>query len=181
MHIVLVVRTAASVAMPPRQAIANLYKSKVGGNCVRLPNRRQSDSEDRSKPSRLDTTPSRHLITRKGYATSVRQQSCQRLCNPQAAQLFKCQSANAKPAKGLFFAKENGLSCGFRAAGMLYFTSFALQLISGIVSGENIFDLAGPRTKFLPSLKQHERLGRRSRGRGFYRFLVRRFELPVSR
>ena len=97
MHIVLVVRTAASVAMPPRQAIANLYKSKVGGNCVRLPNRRQSDSEDRSKPSRLDTTPSRHLITRKGYATSVRQQSCQRLCNPQAAQLFKCQSANAKP------------------------------------------------------------------------------------
>ena len=64
--------------MPPRQAIANLYKSKVGGNCVRLPNRRQSDSEDRSKPSRLDTTPGRHLI-------------------PQAAQLFKCQSANAKP------------------------------------------------------------------------------------
>ena len=88
---------AASAAKPPRQTIASLYKSKVGGNCVRLTNRRQSDSEDRSKPSRLDTTPSRHLITRKGYATSVRQQSCQRLCNPQAAQLFKCQSANAKP------------------------------------------------------------------------------------
>ena len=69
---------AASAAKPPRQTIASLYKSKVGGNCVRLPNRRQSDSEDRSKPSRLDTTPSRHLI-------------------PQAAQLFKCQSANAKP------------------------------------------------------------------------------------
>ena len=37
-----------------------------------------------------------HPITRKGYATSVRQQSCQRLCNPQAAQLFKCRSANVR-------------------------------------------------------------------------------------
>ena len=64
--------------MPPWQAPARPYKAKVDGNCVRLPNRRQSDSEDRSKPSRLDTTPGRHLI-------------------PQAAQLFKCQSANAKP------------------------------------------------------------------------------------
>ena len=97
MHTVSIVRTAASAAMPPRQAIAKSIKSEVDGDCLRLPNRRQSDSEDRSKPSRLDTTPSRHLITRKGYATSVRQQSCQRLCNPQAAQLFKCQSANAKP------------------------------------------------------------------------------------
>ncbi len=44
---------AASAAKPPRQTIASLYKSKVGGNCVRLTNRRQSDSEDRSKPSRL--------------------------------------------------------------------------------------------------------------------------------
>ena len=35
-----------------------------------------------------------HLITRKGYATSVRQQSCQRLCNPQAEQLFKIETAN---------------------------------------------------------------------------------------
>ena len=35
-----------------------------------------------------------HPITRKGYATSVRQQSCQRLCNPQAAQLFKLQACN---------------------------------------------------------------------------------------
>ena len=43
---------AASAAKPPRQTIASLYKSKVGGNCVRLTNRRQSDSEDRSKPSR---------------------------------------------------------------------------------------------------------------------------------
>ena len=37
-----------------------------------------------------------HLITRKGYATSVRQQSCQRLCNPQAAQLFEPQTANVR-------------------------------------------------------------------------------------
>ena len=43
---------AASAAKPPRQTIASLYKPKVGGNCVRLTNRRQSDSEDRSKPSR---------------------------------------------------------------------------------------------------------------------------------
>ena len=41
-----------------------------------------------------------HLITRKGYATSVRQQSCQRLCNPQAAQLFKCRSANVRGRGG---------------------------------------------------------------------------------
>ena len=85
---------AASAAKPPRQTIESLYKSKVDGDCVRLTNRRQSDSEDRSKPSRLDTTPGRHLI-------------------PQAAQLFECQSANAKPfswgSKGdiLFPRKEN--------------------------------------------------------------------------
>ncbi len=35
-----------------------------------------------------------HLITRKGYATSVRQQSCQRLCNAQRVQLFELQSGN---------------------------------------------------------------------------------------
>ena len=35
-----------------------------------------------------------HLITRKGYATSVRQQSCQRLCNPQVEQFFKIEPAN---------------------------------------------------------------------------------------
>ena len=35
-----------------------------------------------------------HPITRMGYATSVRQQSCQRLCNPQAAQL----SLSSNPA-----------------------------------------------------------------------------------
>ena len=40
-------------AMPPWQAKANLLKSVIDGDCVRLPNRRQSDSEDRSKPSRI--------------------------------------------------------------------------------------------------------------------------------
>ena len=35
-----------------------------------------------------------HLITRKGYATSVRQQSCQRLCNAQRVQLFKPKTGN---------------------------------------------------------------------------------------
>ena len=42
-----------------------------------------------------------HLITRKGYATSVRQQSCQRLCNPQAAQFFKIETANVGGRGGL--------------------------------------------------------------------------------
>ena len=45
---------AASAAKPPRQTIASLYKSKVGGNCVRLTNRRQSDSENRSRPNRIE-------------------------------------------------------------------------------------------------------------------------------
>ena len=53
---------AASAAKPPRQTIASLYKSKVGGNCVRVMNRRQSDSEDRSKSNRLDIKQGRHLI-----------------------------------------------------------------------------------------------------------------------
>ena len=35
-----------------------------------------------------------HPITRKGYATSVRQQSCQRLCNAQRVQFFKIETAN---------------------------------------------------------------------------------------
>ena len=41
-----------------------------------------------------------HLITRKGYATSVRQQSCQRLCNAQRVQLFKPQTGNVGGARG---------------------------------------------------------------------------------
>ena len=72
---------AASAAKPPRQTIASLYKSKVGGNCVRLTNRRQSDSEDRSKPSRLDTKKSRHPI-------------------PQAAQLFELLACNTNLSLG---------------------------------------------------------------------------------
>ena len=35
-----------------------------------------------------------HPTTRKGYATSVRQQSCQRLCNAQRVQLFELLSCN---------------------------------------------------------------------------------------
>ena len=68
---------AASAAKPPRQTIASLYKSKVGGNCVRLTNRRQGDSEDRRKPNRLDTSSSRHMIA-------------------QRVQFFKPQSDNTK-------------------------------------------------------------------------------------
>ena len=66
---------AASAAKPPRQTIASLYKSKVGGNCVRLPNRRQSDSEDRSKPSRLDTKLGRHFHS--GGIKVVQNRGCQ--------------------------------------------------------------------------------------------------------
>ena len=42
-------------AMPPWQAMASLYKSEVVGNCVRVTNRRQSDSEDRRKSNRIAT------------------------------------------------------------------------------------------------------------------------------
>ena len=76
-HIVLVMRTAASEAMPPWQATTELIKSKVDGNCVRPPTRRQSDSEDRRKSNRLDTSSSRHLIV-------------------QRVQFFKLQSDNTK-------------------------------------------------------------------------------------
>ena len=63
--------------MLPWQAEANLHKSKVDGDCVRLTNRRQSDSEDRSKPSRIATPPGRHPIR-------------------QAPQLFKLLACNVK-------------------------------------------------------------------------------------
>ena len=68
---------AASAAKSPRQAEANLHKSPVDGDCVRLTNRRQSDSEDRSKPSRIATPPGRHPIR-------------------QATQLFKLLACNVK-------------------------------------------------------------------------------------
>ena len=83
-------RPAASEAMPPPQAVRR--RTTV----TRAP---------RSRARLISATNSRrfvakprtpHPITRKGYATSVRQQSCQRLCNPQAAQLFKCRSANVR-------------------------------------------------------------------------------------
>ena len=77
MHTVSIVRTAASAAKSPRQAEANLHKSLVDGDCVRLTNRRQSDSEDRSKPSRIATPPGRHPIR-------------------QAPQLFKLLACNVK-------------------------------------------------------------------------------------
>ena len=75
MHTVSMMRTAASAAMPPRQATAKLIKSVVDGDCVSVAIRRQSDSEDRSKPSRLAPSLGRHPI-------------------PQAAQLFKRQTGN---------------------------------------------------------------------------------------
>ena len=64
-------------AMPPWQAKANLLKSVIDGDCVRLPNRRQSDSEDRSKPSRIAMPLGRHPIR-------------------QAPQLFKLLACNVK-------------------------------------------------------------------------------------
>ena len=64
-------------AMPPWQAKANSLKSVVDGDCVRLTNRRQSDSEDRSKPSRIAMPLGRLPI-------------------PQAVHLFKPQSRNVK-------------------------------------------------------------------------------------
>ena len=64
MHAISIVPTAASTAKPPRQAIASLRKSEVDGDCVRLPNRRQSDSEDRSKPNRLAPSLGRHYHSR---------------------------------------------------------------------------------------------------------------------
>ena len=48
--------------MPPRQAVPGLIESEVERSCVRVTNRRQSDSEDRSKSNRLDTKQGRHLI-----------------------------------------------------------------------------------------------------------------------
>ena len=62
MHTVSIMRTAASEAMPLRQAIPGLIESEVERSYVRVTNRRQSDSEDRSKSNRLDTKQGRHLL-----------------------------------------------------------------------------------------------------------------------
>ena len=78
-----IVCTAASEAMPLWQARARLIKSVVDGDCVRLTSRRQSDSEDRRKPNRLDTKNSRHPIR-------------------QALQLFKLLACNVKFSLGGF-------------------------------------------------------------------------------
>ena len=77
MHTVSIMRTAASEAMPLRQAIPGLIESEVERSYVRVMNRRQSDSEDRRKSNRLDTSSSRHLIA-------------------QRVQFFKLQSDNTK-------------------------------------------------------------------------------------
>ena len=58
MHTVSIMRTA----MPLRQAIPGLIESEVERSYVRVMNRRQSDSEDRSKSNRLDIKQGRHLI-----------------------------------------------------------------------------------------------------------------------
>ena len=62
MHTVSIMRTAASEAMPLRQAIPGLIESEVERSYARVMNRRHSDSEDRSKSNRLDTKQGRHLI-----------------------------------------------------------------------------------------------------------------------
>ena len=62
MHTVSIMRTAASEAMPLRQAIPGLIESEVERSYVRVMNRRQSDSEDRSKSNRLNIKQGRHLI-----------------------------------------------------------------------------------------------------------------------
>ena len=62
MHTVSIMCTAVSEAMPLRQAIPGLIESEVERSYVRVINRRQSDSEDRSKSNRLDIKQGRHLI-----------------------------------------------------------------------------------------------------------------------
>ena len=90
---------AASAAKPPRQTIESLYKSKVDGDCVRLTNRRQSDSEDRSKSNRL-ATPNAET-PRAGIPI------------PEAQRPFEPETANLKPfSRGikrgiLSFVKES--------------------------------------------------------------------------
>ena len=93
MHTVSIMRTAASEAMPLRQAIPGLIESEVERSYVRVINRRQSDSEDRSKSNRLAPKNSRHPIR-------------------QAPQLFKLQSCNA----GVKGAEPLAFSWGFKGA-----------------------------------------------------------------
>ena len=95
MHTVSIMRTAASEAMPLRQAIPGLIESEVERSYVRVMNRRQSDSEDRSKSNRLDIKQGRHLIR-------------------QALQFFELLACNGKrlsfgrATPVSFLGKENG-------------------------------------------------------------------------
>ena len=81
--------------MLPWQAEANLHKSKVDGDCVRVANCRQSDSEDRRWSSRLDTLLGRYPIR-------------------QALQLFELLACNGerlsfgRATPVFFLGKENG-------------------------------------------------------------------------
>ena len=85
-------------AMPPWQAMASLYKSEVVGNCVRVTNRRQSDSENRSRPNRIEELNA--ATPRAGISI------------PEASRSFEPETANLSLSlgvpKGIFsFAKEN--------------------------------------------------------------------------
>ena len=85
-------------AMPPWQAMASLYKSEVVGNCVRVTNRRQSDSENRSRPNRIEelnaATPRRYFHS--GGIKVIRVRDCQ------------SKRLSLGVPKGIFsFAKEN--------------------------------------------------------------------------
>ena len=157
MPTVTAVRTAASAAKPPWQATAKQQKSIVDVDCVRVTNRRQSDSEDSSNSNRLAPSLGRHPI-------------------PQAAQLFKRQSANAKPfswgSKGaILFCEREWPLCpvSLRVAGKhhtpaqqeccIYFlrsTSFwyCSEIFFRIFSISRLPSSCVSRTKFfVPSLK----------------------------
>ena len=84
-------------------ALHNAASASNAAFCKQSAARQTSHSPHGSKARLQDVTTRRrfmakpctpHLITRKGYATSVRQQSCQRLCNAQRVQLFELQSGN---------------------------------------------------------------------------------------
>ncbi len=86
-------------AMPPWQAMASLYKSEVVGNCVRVTNRRQSDSENRSRANRI-ATPKRGNAARRYFHSG----------GIKVIQARDCQSKRLSLGvpKGIFsFAKEN--------------------------------------------------------------------------
>ena len=100
LHTVSIMRTAASEAMPLRQAIPGLIESEVERSYVRVMNRRQSDSEDRSKSNRLDIKQGRHLIRQalQFFELLACNGGVKGPCTPhpiaQRVQLFKLQTAN---------------------------------------------------------------------------------------